>query len=1081
MLIASFDIECTSSHGDFPVAIKHYDKVAREIIHAYNAKKDTLTHSKSKEFLKDTLTHLFTDNPRQHVAHLYSDIYFKTKPKVSNEDIVFCIDDLFNILNGTLLYKNHDENFRNPHEEEDGDEVARFSKQFRRVGREKPPVLSKSPQTTNQTSSDEPQPEVKYSVFDDLNTFLCKRFPPLEGDPIIQIGTTFHRYGSSDCHFKHVITLDSCSDIAGVDEVVSCTKESQVLLEWTKLINRYDPDIITGYNIFGFDMQYMYDRSKELGCTSKFMQLTRYKHVTEAMVKNEMIHKQLSSSALGDNMLKYFNMEGRVQIDLMKVIQRDHRLDSYKLDLVASNFLQGKIKQVSAPRNEESVVVLDLDTTNGISKNSYINLFHDESTHKVFVKEVDHATKKVHILCDTDVNGDNKNVPDFLLSGQLPTGIKWGLAKDDVSPNEIFKCQQGTPDDRAKIAKYCVQDCALCNIIIIKLEIIANNIGMSNVCSVPLSYIFMRGQGVKIFSLVSKQCRDEHFLIPVLKSFNPDDESEEDEGYEGAIVLPPNPGVYIDEPISVMDYASLYPSSMISENISHDSIVLDAEYDNLPGHEYVDIVYDLYEGVGDKKRKVGEKNCRFAQFPDGKKGVLPRILMTLLKQRKSTRKRINEQRLTLRDGRSYVGFKGKLVASTDDEEMSLSTTTTTTFEFHESSSGTTHLIDDSIVESCVDAHNDFMKAVLDGLQLAYKTTANSLYGQVGARTSQIYMKELAASTTATGRNLILKAKSFMEERYGTEIVYGDTDSIFVNFRLNELHGLTGKEALQKSIDLSIQASKEFKDECLKAPHDLEYEKTFYPFIILSKKRYVGNLYEHDVNKFKQKSMGIVLKRRDNANILKYVYGGMIDIILNECDVQKAIRFLNKSLQELVDGKFPLDQLVITKTLKGSYKDPTKIAHKVLADRMKERDPGSAPQVNDRIPYVYIDIDEKKYGKKSILQGDKIEHPTYIVEKGLKPNYQFYISNQLLKPVCQLLALVLEQIPNYKHRNDPEYFRRKEKALLSGDKKTLKKVQDKISDLRMDEVEQIVFAPILKDLERKRSGNRSMTDYFSYAT
>ena len=88
------------------------------------------------------------------------------------------------------------------------------------------------------------------------------------------------------------------------------------------------------------------------------------------------------------------------------------------------------------------------------------------------------------------------------------------MAKDDVSPQEIFKCQKGTADDRARVAKYCIQDCALCNYIIIKLEIIANNIGMSNVCSVPFSYIFLRGQGVKIFSLVAKQCKDDNFLIP---------------------------------------------------------------------------------------------------------------------------------------------------------------------------------------------------------------------------------------------------------------------------------------------------------------------------------------------------------------------------------------------------------------------------------------------------------------------------------------------------------------------------------------------------------------------------------------
>jgi DNA polymerase elongation subunit (family B) len=78
----------------------------------------------------------------------------------------------------------------------------------------------------------------------------------------------------------------------------------------------------------------------------------------------------------------------------------------------------------------------------------------------------------------------------------------------------------------------------------------------------------------------------------------------ENEGYEGAIVLHPKPGIYVDTPISVLDYASLYPSSMISENISHDTIILDEKYDNLPGYEYVDITYDLFKGKLIIKRKL---------------------------------------------------------------------------------------------------------------------------------------------------------------------------------------------------------------------------------------------------------------------------------------------------------------------------------------------------------------------------------------------------------------------------------------------------------------------------------------------
>ena len=89
------------------------------------------------------------------------------------------------------------------------------------------------------------------------------------------------------------------------------------------------------------------------------------------------------------------------------------------------------------------------------------------------------------------------------------------------------------------------------------------------------------------------------------------------------------------------------------------------------------------------------------------------------------------------------------------------------------------------------------------------------------------------------------------------------------------------------------------------PQDLEYEKTFYPFCILSKKRYVGNKYEFDVNKFSQNSMGIVLKRRDNAKIVKKIFGGMVDILLNEIDVDKAVNFIKSSISDLLKGKYPL--------------------------------------------------------------------------------------------------------------------------------------------------------------------------------
>ena len=244
------------------------------------------------------------------------------------------------------------------------------------------------------------------------------------------------------------------------------------------------------------------------------------------------------------------------------------------------------------------------------------------------------------------------------------------------------------------------------------------------------------------------------------------------------------------------------------------------------------------------------------------------------------------------------------------------------------------------------------------------------------------------------------------------LVVSNTDSVFLVFNAYDKKGgkpLKGTDLLKASIDLGVIAGEQIT-KTLKAPHDLEYEKTFFPFILLSKKRYVGMKYEFDVNKCKQTSMGIVLKRRDNAKIVKYVYGGAIDIIMKEQQLLKAMNFVKNSVYKLMNGKFGMDYLIITKSLRSYYKNPDQIAHKVLADRMGERDPGNKPKSNDRIPYVYI---VKKCRKKEkVLQGDKIEHPDYIREHKLKIDYRHYITNQIAKPVCQVFALELEKIPKY---------------------------------------------------------------------
>jgi DNA polymerase elongation subunit (family B) len=121
------------------------------------------------------------------------------------------------------------------------------------------------------------------------------------------------------------------------------------------------------------------------------------------------------------------------------------------------------------------------------------------------------------------------------------------------------------------------------------------------------------------------------------------------------------------------------------------------------------------------------------------------------------------------------------------------------------------------------------------------------------------------------------------------------------------------------------------------------------------------------------------------------------------------------LVQILQNKVPLDKFVITKQLRDDYKNPGQIAHRVLADRMEERDAGNAPQVGDRLAFIYVEArkDEKK-------QGDRIEQIDYVKQKGLKPDTEFYITNQVQNPVAQLFALGIEQLVGYKPKTYKEY-------------------------------------------------------------
>jgi DNA polymerase delta subunit 1 len=518
-----------------------------------------------------------------------------------------------------------------------------------------------------------------------------------------------------------------------------------------------------------------------------------------------------------------------------------------------------------------------------------------------------------------------------------------------------------------------------------KLDTLVNARGMADVCRVPIQYIFLRGQGIKIYSAVVYNASKRNQIILTQEGF------EGDSSYEGAIVLPPKIGMYLDQPISVLDFNSLYPSNMIAFNLSPDTLVYvkefnangkkirqegtDGEEFKKNGYKIDEISYDVHNDEGDS---TGRITCGFAQPTDDKRtiGLLPLTLDILLKKRKETR---------------------KIMEKTEDEAQ---------------------------------------KAVLNGLQLAYKVVANSVYGQAGSKTSPIRKIEVAACTTAAGRERIQFAKSVVETEFKAEVIYGDTDSIFIKFPTKDL---------AESIELGKRAAQSITSQC-RAAHKIEYEKTLFPFILFCRKRYVGMKYEDDVTKCKRMTMGVALKRRDNAPIVKDVFGGALDILMEHRDIRKAQEFVKNILVDILQNKIPLEKYVITKQLRDDYKNPGQIAHRVLADRMEERDAGNKPQVGDRLAYIYIK--EKRDAKK---QGERIEQIDYVREKNLTPDTEFYITNQVQNPVAQLFALAIEQLDGYKPKNKYIEWMSEFMQTMTEEEATLK-----ILDYKEKELDDILF-------------------------
>jgi DNA polymerase delta subunit 1 len=485
-----------------------------------------------------------------------------------------------------------------------------------------------------------------------------------------------------------------------------------------------------------------------------------------------------------------------------------------------------------------------------------------------------------------------------------------GKQKNDMTVHEMFSSYSDKDYSLSrKVAKYCEQDSTLPLLLVDKFSILQNGISMSNVTFVPFTYLIFKGQQIKVFSQILKETAKKGYLVPTFKF------QESSEKFTGATVMDPKSGVYY-EPITVLDFASLYPSIIRAKNLCYSSFVNDPKYLGIPGVEYADITWE-------------DSNGSFKYtFVQNNNSILPGLLEELGESRKYAKKQM------------ALYPKGH-----------------------------------------------FQRIIWDKMQLAYKVSMNSIYGFLGA--NMIRCKPIAATVTAVGREMIHTTAEYIETKYPEcSVVYGDTDSVFFKSGRNK----------KDSIEFGKVIAKEVTDLFNHRAISLEFEKIYDPLILYKKKRYSGALFSKDSETPDYiDSKGIVLKRRDNCDLLKNIYSGTLDLVMNK-KPQEAISFLQSQLTEIRSNGICIDDLVISKTIKEDYKNKN-LPHVVVAEKMRSR--GIQVNQNQRVNYVFI----KTQGKKNEPQYKKAEDPDHVKDFNLQVDIEYYILKQLQVPLTELLNLI----------------------------------------------------------------------------
>lgn len=516
-----------------------------------------------------------------------------------------------------------------------------------------------------------------------------------------------------------------------------------------------------------------------------------------------------------------------------------------------------------------------------------------------------------------------------------------GDTKDPLSVKGIFKCYRigiqnnnGVYSKNAKhamgiVGKYCVQDSVLVVRLFEKLQTWIGLCEMAKTCNVPIFYLYTQGQQIKVYSQLYKYCMYNNIVVEK-DGYIPKD----NEHFVGATVFEPKAGIY--DRVLPFDFASLYPTTIIAYNIDYSTLVIDPSIPDSDCH-----VMEWEDHVGCKHDKTVRKTkpkhimCdkRHFRFLKEPRGVMPTVLQNLLDARANTRaqmkvikRMLSEEKISEDDEKLVKELDIIGVNLTDDTRRSLET----------------------LIE------------VLNKRQLAYKVSANSMYGAMGVARGYLPFMPGAMATTAMGRQNINIVAETIPKKFDGELIYGDTDSNYIVFPKLK----TAQENWDHALYVADEVSKLFP-----APIRLEFEEEIYwRFFILTKKRYMYKKCGRDgIVEDKVGKKGVLLVRRDNSMFIRNIYETVVMMVFNRATQDEILTYVIDEINKLCSHFYSYKDFVVTKSI-GSHGDGQIIPF------INEKGKKKGKMGDYTVPLLSTDVKEKK---RQLKLKDCIEKDYYL--------------------------------------------------------------------------------------------------------